>query len=119
MAAQFPPSGIREDSKLLQLTFEDNAIVSETDGGYNYSRPRHSRPPRRHITTGITCINQAQVEQLQAFIMRVNKHTMFSYILPTTQELLDVRFEEIPTIKYTGVGGHHCYDVPDIKLVEV
>lgn len=119
MIAKFPPMGLREDSSKFSITREDVTISSKTDGGYVYTRPRHARPPRRHITTGFTNLNQEQWFKLDQFIAVNGKHTIFSYVIPTTGEVIDVRLENIPTERYIGVGGVHIYDVSEVKLYEV
>lgn len=119
MAAQFPPIGLKEDSKYFGHTKEDKAILSDTDGGYVYSRPRHARNPRRTFSTGFTNLTQGQLNSLDAFFDVRGCYMIFTYTIPTTGELVDVRFESPFTAKYMGVGGLHRYDVTDIKLVEV
>lgn len=119
MSAQFPPAGLKEDSKYFSIVKEDKAIKSESDGGYVYSRPRHARMPRRTFSTGFTNLSQAQWLALSRFIDTKGCFAIFTYKAPNTGEMIDVRFAAIPTEKYTGIGGIHKYDVTDIKLAEV
>lgn len=114
----FPPLGVKEDSKFFKIQREDKAVLSETHG-YVYSRPRHARPARRIITTGLSQLTQGQFEQVDQFISKYGRFQRFKYMLQTTGEVLTVRFEGIPEGKYAGVGGVHIWEFTDIKLVEV
>lgn len=118
--SQFPTLSKKEDSRYFDIEHEDPAVRSEMEGGYVQSRPRHTRKPRRTITTGFTDLPQADVDTLEAFWDEVKGgSSAFSYTLPTTGEILTVRFKSRLKPKYAGMGGVHRYNVSDIVLEEV
>jgi hypothetical protein len=116
----FPPAGVKEDSKYFSVGKNDSTVESKTEGGYRYTRPRSARRPRKIIKTGFSNLNQAQETAVQEFFDKVGKHTMFTYLIPTTGQAITVRFTgEPPTSKYMGVGGTHRFDITDIEMTEV
>lgn len=120
ISSVFPPAGVKEDSQYFSVRSKDTTIESNTEGGYKYTRPRSARRPRRVIKTGFTMLSLAQEQNVQRFMATVGKHTMFTYILPTTGESLTVRFSaDLPESKYVGVGGYHKFNITDIEMTEV
>lgn len=116
----FPPAGVKEDSSQFSKSFKDNTVEVKTDGGYSYTRPRSARRPRRIFKTGFTNLNTTEESQVSNFMAIVGKHTIFTYIVPTTGEAVSVRFTgELPESKYVGVGGTHRYNIADVEMTEV
>lgn len=118
--AVFPPAGIKEDSSQFTKSFKDNTVEVKTDGGYSYTRPRSARRPRRIFKTGFTNLNPTQEAQVSEFFATVGKHTIFTYLVPTTGEAVSVRFtSDLPESKYVGAGGTHRYNIADVEMTEV
>lgn len=116
----FPPTGVREDSKYFKKSFKDNTVESKTDGGYSYTRPRSARKPRRVFKTGFTNLTPSQESTLMNFVGTVGKSVIFTYQVPTTGELVSVRFTgNLPSSNYEGAGGTHRYSVSDVEMTEV
>jgi len=120
--SDFPPAGMtsKEDSKYFEVSQEDPAIRTSTDGGYQLTRPRYTRRPRRVFKTGFTQISEADRALLETFWnTQLGGSKSFTWTIPTTLEEVTVRFEEEMDFKYKGVGGTHYFDVTSIKLREV
>lgn len=118
MATDFPLQR-RQDSKYFSLGQTDVAIVGSMEGGYDVTRPRTTRKPRKLITTGFTDITEAERVVLEQFYEQVGKYGEINYTHPVTGQELLVRITDWPEAKYVGVGGLHVYDMPNIKLKEV
>lgn len=120
--SDFPPIGMaeKEDSAYFSQELEDNTIRSETEGGYEFTRPRSTRAPRSSFTTGFTHITQADKAILEAFYKDKRAGaSIFTWTNPTNGEELDVRFSGPLQFKYVGMGGTHLWDVVSISLKEV
>ena len=119
------PQQSRQDSKYYTEQQEDQTMRTEMEGGYVYSRPRHTRAPRMTYTTGFTHIdNEAKIE-IKAFIDTVKGGSdAFNWIVPTSfiedeQVTKVVRLKSPPTYKYVGLNGVHLWDIENIELEEV
>lgn len=119
VGSMFPPTGIKEDSQHFDISREDVAIETQTDGGYIYSRPRNARPASRIISTGFTELTQDQFDLLDEFIATYGRFRIFNYTIPTTGEVISVRFKTLPKFNYVGAGGTHRYSASGIELREV
>lgn len=117
--ASLPTLSKGEDSEFFSVEYEDKAVTTEMDGGYKGTRPRHTRRPRRTWTTGYTDLSQADIELLEGFINTHGTYLIFDYVVPTTEEEVRVRLQELPQPKYVGKGGNHRWDVPAFKIEEV
>lgn len=118
--ADFPPAGIKEDSKFHFITYEDNIARHQTEGGYQVSRPRTTRRPSRLITTGFLWLTTAQMESIDDFIASVNYGaTAFSYEIPSTGEVVNVQIQAPIKWKYVGMGSARRWESSDITLREV
>lgn len=112
MALVFPPVGIteKEDAKLYGVELQDSTITSDTEGGYEYTRPRFTRAPSRTFKSGFTSLDGAQYEAFEAFWQVNQSHTAFDWTNPATGELIRGRMRE-PTVKYEGIGLSRLYTV--------
>lgn len=119
MPSLFPPTGVKEDSQYFEMTRKDVALDMKTDGGYSYTRPRHSRPAGRIITTGFSEVTETQKNAIDSFVAANGKFVIFNYVIPTSNETISVRFSSLPKYKYTGVGGTHRYTITGIEMTEV
>ena len=117
--ANFPTLSIGEDASKFDVDYEDVTLKSKTDGGYVFTRPRHTRTARRMFTTGLKDISHADYLVMTAFVELHNTHTAFSYTLPTTSEVVNVRFMKVPKAKYKGYGTNFRYNYTSIKMEEV
>lgn len=120
--SDFPPVGMidGEDSQQYGVSVEDVAVATPTDGGYDITRPRHTRTPRREYTTGFTDISDADKLLLEAFYeARKGGSQSFTYTDPTKGVEKLVRFKGPLKLSYRGIGGVHRWDVHGIVLKEV
>jgi hypothetical protein len=117
--AAFPTFGNREDSKKYGFDTEDVGIRSEMEGGYVLTRPRHTRKPRRTWTTGFTDLSNVNFNQFVEFWNDVGTYKGFTYVVRTSNEVVNVRFASKPSFKYSGFGKNFRWDIDDIKLEEV
>ena len=108
----------RQDSAHFKVEREDKTIRGSMEGGYEHTRPRHTRRNRRIFTTGFTDISQAEFEALEDFYDQVGGHTNFNWVNPTNGENFVVRFEKPIAGKYIGAGGNHRYEVINVRLKE-
>ena len=117
--ANFPSvSPYTEDASLLEIEREDNALRAPTDGGYEFVRPRFTRRQRRLITSGFTALPHAYFLTVDAFYNTYETTQAFTYTLPTTGEVLTVRFAEPIKHSHKGFGHTYLWDVR-FKLKEV
>lgn len=118
--AYFPTLSKKEDSSYFTESREDPTIRSKMDGGYMVTRPRHTRTPRRLITTGFTDLPDSDKQALESFYIAVaGGSSIFTYIHPVSGEEIYVRFAAPFTFSYAGVGEAKRWDVRDIKMEEV
>ena len=113
----FPLQG-RQDSKFFSISQTDVAIVGKLEGGYEKTRPRTTRKPRRIFKTGFTHLTQVEQETLQAFYETVGKFEIFQWSHPLTNEVIECRITDWPAAKYAGVGGYHVFDWAGITIKE-
>lgn len=119
--ADFPPAGMieGEDSQYFRVQYRDNTVSSETEDGYEITRPRSTRRPGRVFTTGFTEITSADKALLESFWESVRGNAdMFTWDDPTTGTELMVRFKGTLDFEYTGIGGVHQWKLK-VELKEV
>jgi hypothetical protein len=117
--ADFPTFGDREATDKFGLSLEDVGIRSEMEGGYVLTRPRHTRRPRRTWTTGFTDLSNAEKETFETFFNNNGTYKVFTYLVKTSNETVQVRFAGVPTFDYKGYGSNYRWDITGIKLEEV
>lgn len=117
--AAFPTFGNREDSSKFGFDTEDVGLRGEMEGGYVLSRPRHTRRPRRTWTTGFTALTQPQFDSFLDFWNEHGTFKGFTYVVRTSNEVVNVRFSAKPVWKYTGVGATFMWDISELKLEEI
>lgn len=123
--ANFPTITARQDQKFYTEDAEDTGMKSETDGGYEITRPRHTRRPRRIFTTGFTDISNADKTAIQNFYNEVGTYNLFTWINPVTNTGITVRFSKPVKFKYanahklTAGAVSHRWDSETIELKEV
>ena len=116
--ADFPPSGLKEDSSKGSDTVEDGMMRAKAEGGYQIIRPRTTRPERRLFSTGFTHINAIEKATLEAF-QNNYKGSAFTYQVPYSEEVVTVQLEDRFEFSYTGYGGSHTWDTNTVTLREV
>jgi hypothetical protein len=113
---------LAQDSQYFKELPENVAKVDETEGGYEVSRPQHTRTPRIAFQTGHTNLSQAEKNLFAAFWNEVRGSSdSFAWIHPVTEDVYTVRFAKgfQPEYVYRGRGGNHRWDIPNIQLREV
>lgn len=119
--ADFPPLGFKtQHSKYYSIEFIDQSMSAEMEGGYMLTRPRTNSRPKRRFTTGWINLSQSEMEQLNDF-QHSRRLTVrsFNYTLPTTGEVVTVRFEKPIKFSYNGRGNNFRYEATDIIMREV
>jgi len=120
--ADFPPiNGLpREHSKYHKIEYEDPNISAEMEGGYRILRARNSRTARRIITTGYELLTQDEMQVLNNFQLGRNLTALsFTYALPTTGEIVVVRFVEPIRFNYIGLSFRKLWRVEPIRMREI
>lgn len=108
-----------EDSSKHKVELEDQAIRVDSDNGYVFTRPRHTRKARKSFETGFTDLSETNRKELVKFYeARMGGVEPFFYKSPVSGDLHLVRFADKLLFSYKGIGGVHLWDVL-IKLTEV
>lgn len=116
--AAFPTLSKPQDSKYFTESQEDPVMRSPVEGGYEFSRPRYTRAPRKMFTTGFTEISDADKTLLQT---SWDVHRGGSDVVTWTHPVdgaMSVRYEGAFSFRYVGIGGFHKWDVK-ISLKQV
>jgi hypothetical protein len=120
--ANFPTKGAgglsqAESPSLYERDRIDNVAKGESEGGYEFRRPRSTRARRKVISTGFIGLPHADYLVLDGFWETHGTHTVFTYTdyLHGTQH--QVRFDEFKP-DYVGVGTHRRWTIK-IKMSEV
>lgn len=119
MANILPLQNKMDSSKYSEV--KDNPAISlETDGGYEYTRPRYTVKPKRTWTIGFTNLLQSEKEQLDSFWDLVKGGSdAFYWTEPTTKIQYVVRFKSQINWKYKGAGPTIRWDCDGITIKEV
>lgn len=108
-----------ESPSLWDIDYEDTGRSSEMDGGYVFTRPKHTRGPRRTFKSGWKDVPQADFDTLMTFYGTVGTYDGFNYTnYMNSDEVVNVRFKAPPKPKYEGVGTNKRYDI-EIIMEEV
>lgn len=118
MPVNFPLAN-RQDSSFFSIAQEDVTVTGSLEGGYETTRPRTTRAPRKSFTTGFTEILHADVQTLQAFYDTVGKHSTVNYTHPITSVVTVCRIKDWPAAEYTGAGNRNTFNFGPITLKEV
>jgi hypothetical protein len=99
-------SGSKPDSSTFGLSFEDQAMRTETEGGYVFTRARHTRAPRKTWAFGYKQLTNADRVQIESFITLVRGGSViFTWQNPQDLVTYNVRFKDLPKFGYEGVGN--------------
>jgi len=97
---------------------EDISIRSETEGGYEFRRPRFTRKPRTVYTTGFIGLNQSDYLALKSFY-DTHKTTMaFNWTNQLTSVVHQVYFNKPIKWDYTGVATNRIWSCT-IEMKEI
>lgn len=125
----FPTLSQKEDQQYFGRTSDDPSIRAPVEGGYEISRPRYTRAPRRVWKTGFSLLNEDDLAALDAFWTTVQGcSAAFHYTLPTTSETVLVKFNKpfnaAPMVwqkanAAKGLANSLLYQITDMELKEV
>ena len=120
--SDFPPAGMvsGQDSARHTVEHADPAMRAVTDGGYEMTRARYTRAPRKTFTTGYTSIKDADKALLEAFWQAHQGGSLaFTWTDLTTGVEETVRFtEQALKFNYVGRGNSHRWDI-DLSIKQV
>lgn len=116
--ADFPPVGVKEDSKKNSESREDNRIKQKTEGGYQIIRARSTKRRSRLLKVGFTNITAAQKTLLENF-ERDYGSSIFTYDIPYSGETVSVTLETLFEFDYDGIADFQRWNVSEVTLREV
>lgn len=106
------------DSKSYSIEREDPAMRQAVDGGYDITRARHTRRPRRTYVAVYRNLNQADKTAIEDFWDDVGGGSaIFNWTNPENGTTYQVRFPEAFQLSYTGAGPTKRWDC-SIKFKE-
>lgn len=106
------PNADLQDSKFFSMTPEDPAIRADIEGGYEVTRPRFTRTPRRTWTSGISFATNTVKQAVEAFWDTVKGGSVvFDWVNPENLVTYQVRFTKPITYQYVGIGGLSHWDI--------
>lgn len=110
-AAVFPVLNEKPDSARYEVSLEDPSLTQDSEGGYKFSRPRHTRPPRAKWRVSYTSLSDAQTLTLKDFYKLVRGGSLsFDWIEPDSGAVYEVRFVSGINFKYVGYGYTKLWD---------
>lgn len=124
----FPTLDAKPDQKHFSEKVDNPAMSAKADGGYEFTRPRFTRRPRRVFTTGYTNISSADKLRLADFWNQVKGGSdAFHWTHPASNEIILVRFGASKTLDFAyshyaadGQGGDdHRWNTGAFELREV
>jgi phage-related protein len=111
----FPPTDVgfteKEDAQYYEVEVDDNTMRSSSDGGYEFSRPRFTRKPRKTFTTGFTELSQSDYALLMDFWDAYQGAVSFTWVDPTDNVAHTVRMTKPPVVTYRGIGPRRMWNV--------
>lgn len=114
----FPFAALQDSSRFGENP-EDPAVRVDTDGGYEITRARFTRAPRRTWTTGFASLTETEKGTLATFWNTVKGGSAyFDWTNPNTLAVHVVRFTKSLSWKYVGKLANKRWDV-DIEVREV
>lgn len=110
----------KQDSAKFTETSDNPAITLETDGGYEYTRPRYTSIPKRSWTIGFTNMTLEEKDILTQFWNTVRGGSdAFFWTEPTSGKEYLVRFKSEFRWQYKGAGKTYRWDCDAITIKEV
>lgn len=121
--ANYPTLSIGYDASSFAHASENPAHGSDTEGGYQVTRPRFTRTPRKTFRFTHVDITEADRVTLETFWnVRKGSSESFTWTHPVTGASYTVRFAlDMKTLEFTrtGYGTNHRWDSSEIILTEV
>jgi hypothetical protein len=109
--ATFPVLSKRQDSSKYGVEFEDPAKRSEMEGGYTFTRPMHTRAPRKTFKVGYTMLTATDKLALEAFWTTVRGGSLaFDWTNQQDNLIYNVRFKEKLSFTYAGAGDSQYWN---------
>lgn len=119
----FPTLSKQIDANSLTIESENPVNSSEdTDGGYEYTRPKFTRRPRRTFTFVYRDITAVDRATLQTFWDdNFGGSVAFNWTNPVDSVVYNVRFTKDMKLKFArdGYGAVHKFNTDPISLKEV
>jgi hypothetical protein len=124
----FPTLDARPDQKLFSEKMDNPAMSAKAEGGYEFSRPRFTRRPRRIFTSGYTNVGSADKQRLVDFWNQVKGGSdAFLWPHPASDEIILVRFSGGKTLDFSYShyamdaegGDDHRWNTAAFELKEV
>jgi phage-related protein len=121
--ADFPIISKDFDASSYKESSENPAVASgDTEGGYVYTRPRHTRRPRKTFQFKFVDISETERETIQDFWdARRGGSGAFNWTHPITAVIYNVRFDPETELEFerSGYANNHRWDSSTIILKEV
>lgn len=96
---------IKPDSSKFEVTTEDKSLTLDSEGGYKYSRARHTRQPRDTWRIAYTSISNTNMLTIRDFYKLMGGGSLsFDWTDPDTGVTHEVRFKGELTRTYDGIG---------------
>lgn len=110
--------GWKPDSKDFTETVDNPAMSAEMEGGYEITRPRFTRQPRRTFKCVYRQLTDADKALIDAhWDTQKGGSLIFAWVHPKTGVTYDVRYKsEKLEWKYVGINGYSRWDCSfDVK----
>ncbi|MCR9222928.1 MAG: hypothetical protein NXH70_02565 [Hyphomonas sp.] len=121
--ADFPILSKDPDGSSFKQNSENPVVVGgEMEGGYVYTRPRHTRRPRRTFEFKFVDISEIERVSLEDFWdNHFGGSVAFNWTHPITSVVYNVRFDPQMELEFprSGYGTNHRWDTGIITLKEV
>jgi hypothetical protein len=105
------PSGTKLTSEGFSIEREDPSMQTELEGGYVFSRRKHTRTPRSSYNCMVRELTEADRLAMDSFWDTVGGGSViFDWTHPTTLAVVAVRFKGPITYTYTGWGPLQRWD---------
>lgn len=99
------PSGALPDSSQFSEKYEDPTMRTETEGGYVFTRKRHTRAPRISWTISYKELTNADKTAIKALWTAATGSVLIDWTNPQDQILYVVRMKSPPDFQYVGIGA--------------
>lgn len=110
----FPNLGdTRIDSSQYEVEIEDVSMSSKSEGGYEFTRKRHTRRPRRTWKVGYQVLKSAEKQAIQDHWDAMGGGSLiFSWLNHQDGQTYQVRFKpgSSLTFKYVGKGDNQLWN---------
>lgn len=121
MSAVFPTLSLKPDSASFVEEQDDPGEAIKTEGGYEITRPKYKRRPRKTFTFNYEYLPYTEAQQIQALWDEVRgSSAAFSWQHPFNGGMYNVRFADKFRVEYDDkIGDVNRVKVTGIKIKEV